>query len=119
MRFTPENVEEFNKALAKKMQDLKKNGIALNIRQGYKGTGSKSASRQIWVTMFEQLFQGCSCDVWLESKSAHIGGVVRNSTSNLPIPYEGLTVAEVYAKIEERISALKANIESRVFLKEP
>ncbi len=77
---------EFNTKLAKMLQGLKKEGLAIKVRQGYKGTGGQSARRQIWVDFNANVikplpgqdytnYSSCT-DVWLENGRVTIGGVV-------------------------------------------
>ena len=117
----PVDSNEFNTKLAKLMQGLKKEGLALKVQQGYKGTGSKSAHRQIWVNFTDKIkpldgapahdFRGTT-DVWLESAHVRIGGVVPFTaikgevlSRNPAMSYKDQTPETVYAWIVEQFKS--------------
>lgn len=89
----------FNTALAKKLQGLKKDLRATNVRQGYKGTGTRECRRQIFVSFSNDK----SIDLWLELDNVGLGGVIRPFAGSACVPYEGRTVDEVYADVVERL----------------
>lgn len=74
--------DEFNTQLAKLLQGLKKHANATTVKQGYKGTGTRSYRRHIWISL---------------------GGVIRKGLP--PIRYEEHTPAEVYAKVATALGA--------------
>lgn len=121
----PSDPNEFNSKLAKLLQGLKKEGLALKVRQGYKGTGSKAHKRQIWIDFNANVIKPlpgqdfknyASCtDIWLETHNARIGGVV-NFTAITPdgflptmknpsIKYADQTPEAVYARIVELLKS--------------
>ena len=61
---------DFSKALAKRLQGLKKEIGATSVQGGYKGTGGKSHRRQIIV----KLANGNWIDLWITGR-LEIGGV--------------------------------------------
>jgi hypothetical protein len=65
---------EYNTKLAKLMQKLKKDVGAGSIRQGYKGTGSQKARRQLWVRWKNEAV----IDIWLDMGYVTFGGIVMN-----------------------------------------
>ena len=80
--------ESFNAELARLMKGLKKDIGAGNVRQGYKGTGSNSYRRQIFVRMPDMVSlpdgvtgkavcrDGKCVDVWLNNTDVMVGGVM-------------------------------------------
>jgi hypothetical protein len=92
----------FNAALAKMMSKLKKALGAQHVKAGYKGTGSKSYKRQI----FMRLADDSAVDVWLDYGFAEIGGVMSlPGVDRSPIKYAGKTPADVYDEILKRLQA--------------
>lgn len=99
--YSPETVGEFNTALAKRLQSLKKDAGAESLRQGYKGTGRAAPRRQLWV----RFDSGALIDLWADFGFLRLGGVVCNAPAGSAhpggvyrrqIPYAGRTVEEVY-----------------------
>lgn len=86
----------FNTDLAAKLRGLKKSIKATTVRQEYRGTGSQSHRRQIWVRA-EGLPRGFT-DLWLDTKSVSLGGV-SGLAGRPPIAYGEQTVDEVYDAI--------------------
>jgi hypothetical protein len=95
----------FNTDLAVKLRGLKKSIKATTVRQEYRGTGSQSHRRQIWVRA-EGLSRGFT-DLWLDAKSVSLGGV--SPLAGLPpIPYGERTVDEVYDLIVQALRTIIA-----------
>ncbi len=90
--------ETFNASLAKKLKSLKKDLGATNIRQGYKGTGSKSHRRQIWVS-----FPNASIDIWLEEFTIKLGGVC-GTGSGLVKCHDGRSTDAIYQEVLEKLA---------------
>jgi hypothetical protein len=119
---SPINQESFSKDLSKMLQSLKKEGLASKVRQGYKGTGTKSNRRQVWVD-FEKptkpldvehkTWQGStSVDIWIEGRSVRIGGVIPFVSSvdgilkrNPSISIGDLSPSAVFAWIVEQLNS--------------
>lgn len=93
-------INEYNTTLAKLLQGLKKDLGATTIRQGYKGTGSKSFKRQIFVRFANDKH----IDLWLESNRVECGGVIRTRFGN--VPHNNRTPTEVYKDIVEVLRPL-------------
>jgi hypothetical protein len=90
-------VDNFNADLAKKLKGLKKAIGATSISQGYKGTGSQSHRRQIWVRAPGLTCNGVT-DIWVDTKEVKLGGVM--DLRRLPaIVYGERTVDEVYEAV--------------------
>ena len=87
---TPSDPNAFNTKLAKLLQGLKRDANALSIRQNYRGTGRQIARRQLWVRYADHVV-----DLWLETRSLEIGGVV--GVTGVRISYNDRTPEEVYA----------------------
>lgn len=114
----PADSNEFNTKLSKLLQGLKKAGIAIKVRQGYKGTGNQAARRQIWIDFNGNAikplpgqdysnYSSC-CDVWLDKHSIKIGGVVAFTAikgevfvQNPAMSYKDQTPETVYAWVVE------------------
>lgn len=92
---------EFNSALAKRLQGLKKDLGAFKIRQGYKGTGARSHRRQIWVDL-PNAERGI--DLWLEEETIGLGGVCFTNYGKVRVGGRG--VEEVYTEIVEKLRPL-------------
>jgi hypothetical protein len=86
--------------LAKKLRSLKKELGADSVRQGYRGTGSASASRQIVINFPRE---DKMIDVWLETHNAKLGGVY--ARTNINVLYNNRSVEEVYVEIRDQLSA--------------
>lgn len=87
----------YNTTLAKLLQRLKKDAGAERIAQNYRGTGSQSYRRQLWV----RFKSGAIIDLWLNRHSLVFGGVVkRGGWTTLPagISYSGKSPEEVYVE---------------------
>jgi len=66
---------ELTGLLAKEIRKQLKTIGAVNIRQGYKGTGSQAAVRQLWC----RFDNGAVIDLWIgRGTVVQLGGVVRN-----------------------------------------
>lgn len=89
---------EFNTALAKRMQSLKTDMGAAYVRQGYRGTGSHSHRRQIWVGITPHM----SVDMWLEESCVRLGGITRPpDDAKWTLTYNGSeTVDSVYLNMQ-------------------
>ncbi len=99
---------EFNTPLSKLMQGLKKHAGAKSVTQNYKGTGSQSYRRQLWVSFVD----GSCIDVWLNESSAQLGGVVTRNSNAAHAPletrhvsYEGRTPEQVYKEVSRILAA--------------
>lgn len=68
---TREEAEVFGAAMAKRLQGLKKDFGAKHVKQNYRGTGSQSFRRQVWVRFND----GTGTDIWVEGPVVSIGGV--------------------------------------------
>lgn len=64
--------QEFNDTLAKLLRGLKRDAGVARIQQGYKGTGSQSARRQIFIRYPDDT---CT-DLWLEHGRVEFQGVI-------------------------------------------
>lgn len=97
----------FNAALAKLISGLKRDTdkAVTQIRQGYKGTGSKSYARQIWIRI-EGHGRG-GPDLWLEKGYVRIGGIIplHKGIEKPGRVYGDDSPATVYAWIVETIKA--------------
>lgn len=97
----------FNTALAKRLQSLKKDLGALNVRQGYRGTGSKAHRRQIWV---ELPHAERGIDLWLDTGIIGLGGVCFTNYGKVLCGREAdgteRSIDEVYAEIVEKLRPL-------------
>jgi hypothetical protein len=91
----------FNAAMAKRLQGLKKDLGALNIRQGYRGTGSRAHRRQMWVTLPHA---ERPIDVWLEDAVVGLGGVCYTNYGRVVVG--GRSVEEVYTEIVDKLRPL-------------
>lgn len=91
-----------NANIAKQMQTLKKLIGAEQVSGGYKGTGSKSAERQIWVRApgLER-----SVDVWIRGDHVQVGGINHPPGGKKTIQIKGRNTAEIVSDIA---SALKS-----------
>ena len=91
----------FNKALAQKLQALKKtrpSPLASEVNQGYKGTGIKAHRRQIWIRTPKGLF-----DLWLNSGFLEFGGVVNPRALQAKLTYGEKTPDQVFELIAAHI----------------
>lgn len=97
--------EAFTKALARKMQGLKRALGARRVAQNYKGTGSKRADRQVYVHLADG-----DVDVWLERTGWRIGGVIdrRPRGATRPYPRRGAYQPDLDATWLELLAALQA-----------
>lgn len=93
---------EYNTALAKLMQGLKRDIGAKAIRQNYRGTGSKAHCRQLYVTLADDRV----IDVWLNSGHAELGGVLRHTGMLRDVHYGAKTPEGIYRVIAARLDAL-------------
>lgn len=97
----------FNTDLSKQLKILKKNAGASNIRQNYKGTGSRKYRRQLYV----RFNSGAVIDLWLEDDHIGLGGVVKNRASDnaaeLPrsVAYNGRQPSEVAQEVAQLLKA--------------
>lgn len=92
---------EINTKIAKLMQNLKVDLGCKAIRQNYRGTGSRAARRQLFVT----LPNGRMIDVWLELGSVEIGGVIQAPVGAIKtIHYEANTASEIYLGIRAALA---------------
>lgn len=92
--YDPSIQEAFTADISKKLLGLRsKYGIA-SIRQNYKGTGSRKATRQLWI----RLDNGEGVDVWLEPDFYQIGGVTINRIKG-NFPYSGRTSIQIAEEI--------------------
>lgn len=89
---------EFNTALAKELKKLKKAVGATKIRQGYRGTGSKKHSRQIWVDV---PWSARGIDLWLEDSYIGLGGVIAPFGQGKRVRYGDKSPQEVYVEVEQ------------------
>lgn len=88
-----ESVNVFNTAMAKRLKSLKKDLSVLSVIQGYKGTGSRSCRRQIFVRFTNDKI----IDLWLEESMVLLGGVCRTNYGVVQI--NGRNVDDVYSDI--------------------
>lgn len=93
---------DFNTALAKLLQRLKKDAGADRVAQNYRGTGSQEFRRQLWVNFRG----GAVIDLWLEHNRIGLGGVVKRGPAgrapiHLPsaVSYSGKTPDQVYEEV--------------------
>lgn len=93
---------DYNTELARSLLRLKRDLGVLQVRQGYRGTGSRAHRRQIWVALTPDR----SIDLWLESDRVELGGVCMTRYGS--IPHAGRPVAEVYQAIVEALAPLVA-----------
>jgi hypothetical protein len=99
---TLEEQTKMSAALARRIgRGLKKDFGATMAKQNYKGTGSKSAHRQIWCR-----FPGAFFDVWLTGNISLSGRYTRASRVEVGV-YDG-TPDEVYERIKPTIAAYLA-----------
>lgn len=98
----------YNTTLAKLFQRLKKDAGATSIAQNYRGTGTQSYRRQLWV----HFKSGAVIDLWLNAIDLGLGGVVKNrppgaAPGELPrsIAYDDKTPEQVY---DEAMPLLRA-----------
>ncbi len=98
---------EYNTALAKLLQGLKRDAGAETIRQNYRGTGKQAFRRQLYV----HFKSGAVIDLWLESDRLGFGGCVCNrpqgSGATLPrsLPYGDDEPEVVYAVAAKMLAA--------------
>ncbi len=96
--------QEYCDTLTKLIKGLKKDLGAVNIRQGYKGTGTRSYRRQLFVTFANEV----CIDLWVDDGVLGLGGVIRSGFGK--IPYSGpdgdLTPQAVYALCVEKLRPL-------------
>jgi hypothetical protein len=95
---------QYTGAIARALQTHKKYMNVKSIRQGYKGTGSKSAKRQLWVRFQD----GSVTDIWLMNQSAVYGGVVPISIAPSGTPYGEQTPEQVAQTIANHLHAYTA-----------
>lgn len=93
--------EAFNAALARRLQGLKKDLGATNIRMGYRGTGGRSHRRQMWVTLPHS---ERPIDLWLEGSHVGLGGVCYTNYGRVDVG--GRSVEETYQDILEKLRPL-------------
>lgn len=86
---------DFNAALARKLQGLRRKFGCTQVSQGYKGTGSQAHRRQVWIR-HDALSRG-TIDLWLEADIIRIGGVVSHNLGR--VIYADKTVDAVYAEL--------------------
>jgi hypothetical protein len=96
----PMTADEFNTALAKMLQGLKKDLGAKNVRQNYKGTGSKKHARQLYVTFTNDVM----IDLWLEAGVVNLGGCIRTNYGR--VQHGDLSPAAVYPLVVEKLRPL-------------
>jgi hypothetical protein len=93
----------YNTQLAKYMQRLKRDAAATSIAQNYRGTGSRSYRRQLWI----HFKSGAVIDVWLENGYAKLGGVVNNRPSGgEPLTTRTVQYAETPEQTYEAVVAV-------------
>jgi len=100
-KMSEEDFNEFNTALAKLMRGLKRDVGAKIIRQGYRGTGSQKARRQIFVRWPD----GTPLDIWLDKGSVQMGGI-HNQTPPSPATFPAERTPE--ATYKKMVGILKA-----------
>lgn len=96
--------EEYTAELGRLLLRLKADAGVRGVRQGYKGTGTKRASRQVflrWPTGEQQRI-----DLWLYPERVTLGGVI--GATGRSIPYQGREPAEVYPIILAALRAWRA-----------
>jgi hypothetical protein len=96
-----EAMAQYTADVGKELLRLRRQYGFMGVRQGYRGTGSQRAKRQLFV----RLPTDESVDVWLETRGYQIGGVtllgIRGS-----FPYGGRTPAEVAKDVADKLKAL-------------
>lgn len=103
--------QEFNIALRKRLQGLKKDIGALSVTTGYHGTGSKSHRYQIWVRLPEAKGQHDLIDLWLDRRLVRLGGVTQLRAGQ--IEADALTVEETYQAVVSNLRTLNASLAAR------
>lgn len=90
---------EHNDAVAKLIQKNLKRDLpsVVIVRQGYKGTGSKSYKRQIFLRTAADM----CLDVWLDAGRVQLGGIHRttNSGSSTAFRVGDRTPEETYSEL--------------------
>lgn len=91
------SAEEFTGKLAGLLKRLKKDTGCVAVRQNYKGTGSKSHRRQLYLGFAN----GETGDVWLEADRIEFGGVILFSgiPRGTAIEYGDKSPEQVYAEV--------------------
>lgn len=95
------DADTFNTALAKRLKSLKKDLGASNVRQGYKGTGSKAHRRQMWIDLPNA---ERPIDLWLNGAHVELGGVCYTNYGK--VVKGERSVDDVYAEIVEKLRPL-------------
>jgi hypothetical protein len=93
--------DAFNTSLQKLLSGLKRDAGAALVRQGYKGTGTKSARRQIFVRFKDENIM----TIWLDMGSVFFDGSAMLPKTIVPkrFSYEGMTPEKAYAEIKKTI----------------
>jgi hypothetical protein len=92
--------EEYSEQLLNLLKNLKKDLGATNIRQSYRGTGTRKHRRQIFVRFSNE----DSIDLWFESTCIGLGGVMHPGYGRVDIGER--SAEDVYKEIAEKIKPL-------------
>jgi len=99
---------EFNTQLAKELKKLKKDLGVTKVRQNYRGTGSKKAVRQLYISV---PWQWRGLDLWLYKDCTALGGCIVPIKPQPVVKHEGKTPAQVYEEIKAELEAWKDSVE--------
>lgn len=97
--------EDFTKDLAMVLKRLKKDLGASKVSQNYKGTGAKAHRRQLYVDFPDGAGGVVGIDLWLESHSIELGGVLSPISRPPPrVAYNERSASEVYEDVKRILS---------------
>lgn len=108
VRLADVDYPSFNASLLKILPKLKREAPVANMRQGYKGTGSKAGIFQVFVR-FEG---GASVDLWLKNDRVEIKSLYTETGETWPnrltatsVDYEGRSPEQVFAALAQILKA--------------
>lgn len=94
-------MEKFTGDIAAALQKHKKACGVSNMRQNYKGTGSRSHRRQIWITFKSEKR---SVDIWLEDNQVSFAGVCRQGPER--VLYEKKSAEQIALEVAQVLQLL-------------
>jgi len=105
---------EFNTKLSRKLRDLKRDVGATSVKQNYRGTGSKSARRQVLVDGIRG-----TTDVWLKEDEVVIADAFDQAAryllgrTRIKITHNSSDLQGVYNKIKQVFEDMVAAMQSK------
>lgn len=95
-------MEKFTGDIVAALQKHKKACGISNMRQNYKGTGSRSHRRQIWITFKSETKR--SIDIWLEDNQVSFFGVCRQGPER--VNYEQKSAEQIALEVAQVLQTL-------------